>query len=153
MAAEFGDQRNRAGVGTGHQPVGFLSPAIAHQHPAGADGQLDQLRTTLLEDQIEAGAQAVTTAFRAPRVLQIEISRAMVAAKSASCSSRSLEQTTALNGPSTAVEVAGAAEETGIRTGDDRDIWEHDLIPDGAVQAWRLLFTLEQFLCDEPCTM
>jgi hypothetical protein len=60
MAAEFGDQRDHAGGATGHQDVGFLPPVVAHQQPAGAAGQIGHVGASLVEDQIQAGAQPVS---------------------------------------------------------------------------------------------
>ena len=43
----------------GHQSVGFLAPVIAHQHLAGAAGQIGHARATLVEDQVQAGTQPI----------------------------------------------------------------------------------------------
>jgi hypothetical protein len=59
VAAQFGDQRDQPGIGPRHQPVGFLALVVPGEHPAGAAGQVGLIRAALVEDQIEAGTQAV----------------------------------------------------------------------------------------------
>ena len=39
VTAQFGCQRDHAGVDAGHQPIGFHSLTVAHQQPAGAAGK------------------------------------------------------------------------------------------------------------------
>jgi hypothetical protein len=64
VAAEFGDERDHAGVDAGHHPVGFLPLAAARQQPAGTPGQIGHVRTPLIQDPVvEAGAQAVPALF------------------------------------------------------------------------------------------
>ena len=59
MATQLGDVRNHARVGAGHQPTGFLSFVVAHQHPAGAAGGGGYVRAPLVKDHIQAGAQPI----------------------------------------------------------------------------------------------
>jgi hypothetical protein len=58
LAAELGDQRDHAGVDAGHQPIG-LALVVAAQHPAGAAGRIGHVRASLVEDQVQAGAQPI----------------------------------------------------------------------------------------------
>jgi hypothetical protein len=59
VAALFGDQRNHAGLDTGHHPVRFLSLVAAHQHSAGAAGQIGHVRAPLIEGQIQVPAEGI----------------------------------------------------------------------------------------------
>jgi hypothetical protein len=58
VAAEFGDERDHAGVDADHQPIGPLALVVAHQQPTGAAGQIGHIGALLVQDQIQAGAQA-----------------------------------------------------------------------------------------------
>ena len=40
VAAEFGDQRDHAGIHAGHQPITFPSLVITHPQAAGAAGEI-----------------------------------------------------------------------------------------------------------------
>ena len=64
MAAQFGDQRDHAGVDACHQPVGFLALEVAAQQPAGTPRDIGHFRAPLVKDQIQSGAQPI------PAVLQ-----------------------------------------------------------------------------------
>ena len=44
-----------------HQPGRVLSLAVARQQPAGVAGQIGHVRAPLVEDQAQAGAQAIPT--------------------------------------------------------------------------------------------
>jgi hypothetical protein len=46
------------GVDAGHQPIGFLSPVVAHQQPASATGRIGHVCAPL-QDQIQAGAKVI----------------------------------------------------------------------------------------------
>jgi hypothetical protein len=97
VAAEIGDQRDHAGVDARHQPIGFLSFVVAHQQPAAAAGDIGHVGAPLLEDQIEAGTEPIP-AFGAPRRTRCgRRFRERWWRQSASCSSRTREQTTAFN--------------------------------------------------------
>jgi hypothetical protein len=57
--AQFGNQRDHAGIDAGHQPVGFLATVVAHQQPAGAAGQIGHVRAPLVEDQVQVPAEGI----------------------------------------------------------------------------------------------
>jgi hypothetical protein len=57
--AQFGNQRDHAGIDAGHQPVGLPTLVVPADQPAGVAGDIDHVRAPLLEDRIEAGAEAV----------------------------------------------------------------------------------------------
>jgi hypothetical protein len=59
VAAQFGERRNRVGVDAGQQPIGFLALIVRAEQTARAAGQIGHVRAPLVEDQVEAGAQAV----------------------------------------------------------------------------------------------
>jgi hypothetical protein len=75
MVAEFGERRDHAGVDAGHQRVGFLSPVVARWQTAGTAGHVGHVGAPLIEDQVEAGAQAISSAFgrAATREFRLEI--------------------------------------------------------------------------------
>ena len=98
VTAQSGEQRDHAGVDAGHQPIGFLPLVVAAEDPLAPAGSSAIVRPPLIEDQVEAGAPAVPALWgAATRQLRLLISRAIVAAERVSCSSRTLEQTTAFN--------------------------------------------------------
>ena len=59
MAAQLGNHRHHPGVDAGHQSIGLLAFGVPAQQPAGAAGQIGDVRAPLMVDQVEAGAQAV----------------------------------------------------------------------------------------------
>jgi hypothetical protein len=76
-----------SGIDAGHQPIGFLAFVIADQQPAGAAGDVDHVRASLVEDQSwPARDRSQRLGSAATRELRLLISGAMVPATSACCS-------------------------------------------------------------------
>jgi hypothetical protein len=61
VAAESGERRDHAGVDARDELIRFLPFVAAHQQRAGAAGQIGHVRAPLVEDQAQAGAQAIPT--------------------------------------------------------------------------------------------
>jgi hypothetical protein len=59
VAAQFGDLRNHLGADPRHQPIGLLALVVARQHPAGAAGNIGNVRAPLVEDQIQVPAEGI----------------------------------------------------------------------------------------------
>ena len=62
MAAQFGDQRDHAGVDAGHQPIGLLALVVAAEESARATADIDHVRCPLVEDQVEKLTPEIITA-------------------------------------------------------------------------------------------
>ena len=78
-----------------HQPVGFLPHVVPAQYPARAAGHVGHVRASLIEDQVPR-AQPVPALLKGRDArLRLLISGALVPVERASCSPRTLEQTTA----------------------------------------------------------
>jgi hypothetical protein len=58
VGAQFGDQRDHSG-GDARTSRSASFPCLAHQQPAGGAGQIGHVRAPLIEDQVEAGAEAI----------------------------------------------------------------------------------------------
>jgi hypothetical protein len=63
VAAQFGDQRNHAGVDAGHQPFRVLAFVVPGEQPVGTPRQIGHVGAPLVEEQIQAGAEAVPALF------------------------------------------------------------------------------------------
>jgi hypothetical protein len=49
--------QTHAVIDAGHQPGRVLPLVVAHQHPAGAAGQIGHVRTPLVQDQVQVPAE------------------------------------------------------------------------------------------------
>src|ERR1035437_5151365 len=96
--AELSYQRDHAGVDADHQPLGFLALVAAPSNPLAPPGRsaMSAPRCRRISSR-PARRRSQRFWSAATRQLRLLISRSIVAAERVSCSSRTLEQTTAFN--------------------------------------------------------